>query len=74
MYVEAEHKKWVFHYDANIFKEGIEEEEYNKLYDFIENLKKQYGPRNISMRCEKKHNYSRLEIIATIKKPALKES
>ena len=71
MHVETTQKKYVFHYDANIFQQGIQEEEYDKLYDFIENMKKQYGSRNVSMRCEKKHNYSRLEIIVTEKKPKL---
>lgn len=73
MYVEAEHRRYVFHFDADIFNEGIEDEEYEKLYDFIENLKKQYGPKNVSMRCEKKTGYSKLEIIVTIKKPRLVE-
>lgn len=71
MHSTYEEKKWVFHNDKNIFKEGIEEETYEKLYDFIEDLKQKYGPKNISMRCEKKTDYSRLEIIAKIKKPTL---
>jgi len=71
MHVEAEEIRYVFHFDADIFDKGIEEEEYEKLYDFIEELKKKYGEENISMRCEKKTGYSRLEIIVLTKKPRL---
>jgi len=63
MHTEAKEERYIFHFDKNIFEEGIEEDEYEKLYDFIEKLKKKYGKDVISMRTSKRTNYSKLEII-----------
>ena len=73
MHTEKKEERYVFHFDANIFEEGIEESEYEELYDFIEKLKKKYGPKAISMRTSKRTNYSKLEIIVNKEKAKLKD-
>lgn len=71
MHVEAEQSRWIFHFDADIFDEGIEDKEYDELYDKLEELKKKYGEKNLAMKCTKQSGRQKLEVIYTPKRQLL---
>jgi len=54
-----------FHFDANIFDEGIEEEDYNRLKEEIEKLKEECRKQGgrLAFRTTKRTDYSRIDCI-----------
>lgn len=63
MYTKSKKTVWIFHFENDILREGIEDKEYDALYKSIEEIKNEYGAKNISMRCPKSSGNKKLELI-----------